>query len=100
METVCLVASCGLQFTAQPEAPAFVLAGASGWAVNELINSPPETPGEIRICSPLVIAPFRRLQFFSMLKVLRHEGHRFQQGANLIARSNTEAGSHCCSSTV
>jgi hypothetical protein len=26
--------STGLLFTAQPEAPAFVLAGASGWAVN------------------------------------------------------------------
>jgi hypothetical protein len=28
------------QFTAQPEAPAFLLAGASGWAVNNLINTP------------------------------------------------------------
>ena len=26
-------------FTAQPEAPAFVSAGASGWAVNNEINS-------------------------------------------------------------
>jgi hypothetical protein len=26
--------SCGLLFTAQPEAPAFMLAGASGWVVN------------------------------------------------------------------
>ena len=25
----------GLLFTAQPQAPAFMLAGASGWAVNE-----------------------------------------------------------------
>jgi hypothetical protein len=31
--------SCGLLFTAQPEAPAFMLAGASGWAVNGEINS-------------------------------------------------------------
>ena len=29
---------CLLLFTAQPEAPAFVLAGASGWAVNDWIN--------------------------------------------------------------
>ena len=28
-----LAASCGLLFTARPEAPAFVVAGASGWAV-------------------------------------------------------------------
>jgi hypothetical protein len=27
-------------FTAQPEAPAFVLAGASGWAVNDYANDP------------------------------------------------------------
>ena len=25
----------GIVFTAQPKAPAFVLAGASGWAVND-----------------------------------------------------------------
>jgi hypothetical protein len=30
-----LVASCRLLFTAQPEALAFVLAGAFGWAVND-----------------------------------------------------------------
>jgi len=29
-----IVASCDALFTAQPEAPAFVMAGASGWAVN------------------------------------------------------------------
>jgi hypothetical protein len=33
------VASCELPFTAQPTAPAFVSAGASGWAVNNEINS-------------------------------------------------------------
>ena len=27
-------------FTALPEAPAFVLAGASGWAVNDYVNDP------------------------------------------------------------
>lgn len=32
-------ASCGLLFTAQPEAPAETKAGASGWAVNHEINS-------------------------------------------------------------
>jgi hypothetical protein len=26
---------CGLLITAQPETPAFMLAGASGWAVND-----------------------------------------------------------------
>jgi hypothetical protein len=35
-----LVATCDPLFTAQPEAPAFVLAGASGWAVNEKKSSP------------------------------------------------------------
>jgi hypothetical protein len=34
-QTVDLVAFCRLLFTAQPEAPAVVLAGASGWAVND-----------------------------------------------------------------
>ena len=38
-QSVDLIASCGLLFTAQPKAPAFVLAGASGWAVNDSINS-------------------------------------------------------------
>ncbi len=38
--TVELTAFFGLLFTAQPEAPAFVLAGASGWAVNDYINDP------------------------------------------------------------
>ena len=33
--TVDLAAFFALLFTAQPEAPAFVLAGASGWAVND-----------------------------------------------------------------
>jgi hypothetical protein len=35
-----------VSFTAQPDAPAFVLAGASGWAVNDEINSlfTPVTP--------------------------------------------------------
>jgi hypothetical protein len=32
--TVDLAALIAPLFTAQPEAPAFVLAGASGWAVN------------------------------------------------------------------
>jgi hypothetical protein len=35
-----LVATCELLFTARPEAPAFVLAGASGWAVNEKAQAP------------------------------------------------------------
>jgi hypothetical protein len=30
-----LVAVCGHPFTAQPKAPAFALAGACGWAVND-----------------------------------------------------------------
>jgi hypothetical protein len=30
-----------LLFTAQPKAPALVLAGASGWAVNDPVNIPP-----------------------------------------------------------
>ncbi len=34
-----LVASCGLLFTGQPEAPAFIVAGAIGWAVNDQNNS-------------------------------------------------------------
>jgi hypothetical protein len=33
-QAVDLIACCGLLFTAQPKAPAFVRAGASGWAVN------------------------------------------------------------------
>jgi len=40
LRTVDLVASGGLLFTAQSEVPAFVLAGVSGWAVNDWINSP------------------------------------------------------------
>ena len=40
MHKSCLhVASCGFLFTAQPEAPARGKAGASGWAVNDEINS-------------------------------------------------------------
>jgi hypothetical protein len=39
LQTVDLVASCGLPFTAQPEAPASIKAGASGWAVNDETNS-------------------------------------------------------------
>jgi hypothetical protein len=39
LQTVELVASCELLFTAQPEAPASTKAGASGWAVNDEINS-------------------------------------------------------------
>jgi prepilin-type N-terminal cleavage/methylation domain-containing protein len=34
------VTPCGLLFTAQPKAPAFVLAGASGWAVNNQMQQP------------------------------------------------------------
>jgi hypothetical protein len=34
-----LVTSSGLLFTAQPKAPAFALAGAFGWAVNDYFNS-------------------------------------------------------------
>ena len=30
-----LVASCWLLFTAKPEAPAFLVTGAYGWAVND-----------------------------------------------------------------
>ena len=33
-----LLANSGLLFTAQPEAPAFVLAGASGWAVDKNLH--------------------------------------------------------------
>jgi hypothetical protein len=40
LETFELAAFFGLLFTAQPKAPAFVLAGASGWAVNDKINAP------------------------------------------------------------
>jgi hypothetical protein len=36
------VAPCGLLFTAQPEAPAFLLAAASGWAVNDEISTMPD----------------------------------------------------------
>ncbi|MCX7398547.1 MAG: hypothetical protein NT138_12830 [Planctomycetales bacterium] len=36
------VAPCAHLFTAQPEAPAFLLAGASGWAVNGEINTMPD----------------------------------------------------------
>jgi hypothetical protein len=35
MQGVDLVGSCELLFTAQPKAPAFVLAGVFGWAVND-----------------------------------------------------------------
>jgi hypothetical protein len=34
------VAPCGHLFTAQPEAPASTEAGASGWAVNDSIDTP------------------------------------------------------------
>jgi hypothetical protein len=37
--SVDVVAFCGLLFTAQPKAPAFALAGAFGWAVNDYFNS-------------------------------------------------------------
>ena len=37
---MCSALSASILFTAQPEAPAFVLAGASGWAVNDKITSP------------------------------------------------------------
>ncbi len=37
------VASSVLLFTAQPEAPASMLAGAFGWAVNDEINRLPAT---------------------------------------------------------
>jgi len=40
LETFELAAFFGLLFTAQPKAPAFVLAGASGWAVNDYVNDP------------------------------------------------------------
>jgi hypothetical protein len=32
---MCFELSVGILFTAQPEAPAFAMAGASGWAVND-----------------------------------------------------------------
>jgi hypothetical protein len=48
-QNVDLVESCGLQFTAQPEAPAFALAGASGWAVNDEINCP------LALCHALIL---------------------------------------------
>ena len=54
-QPVALVASYGLLFTAQPEAPAFLLAGASGWAINnnESKNTlTPATPAT-QSCSPL-----------------------------------------------
>jgi prepilin-type N-terminal cleavage/methylation domain-containing protein len=40
MRRVDFVTPCRLPFTAQPEAPAFVLAGASGWAVNNQTQQP------------------------------------------------------------
>jgi hypothetical protein len=39
-QNVDLAESCGLQLTAQSEAPASAKAGASGWAVNDEINGP------------------------------------------------------------
>jgi hypothetical protein len=44
-----LVESCGLQFTAQPEAPASAKAGASGWAVSDKINCP------LALCHALIL---------------------------------------------
>jgi hypothetical protein len=37
---MCFASSTGILFTAQPEAPASVLACASGWAVNDKMISP------------------------------------------------------------
>lgn len=62
----------GIAFTAQPEAPAFVLAGACGWAVNDQINSP------VASCRPLRrqdANAFRLMQFATKLRIrpaLRH----------------------------
>jgi hypothetical protein len=44
-QTVNLAAVFSLLFTAQPEAPAVVLADASGWAVNDSINNLPTRCG-------------------------------------------------------
>ena len=40
MRRIDFVTSCGLLFTAQPQAPASTKAGASGWAVNNQIQQP------------------------------------------------------------
>jgi hypothetical protein len=76
LQTIDLVASCGLPFTTQPEAPASIKAGASGWAVNDETKQPACVEGErfagpsdgLRFWSPNA-SPLRQAEWSQQAKI-------------------------------
>ncbi len=87
----------GLLFTAQPQAPVFMLAGASGWAVseanwNELPNASPLRQAEWR--QPLQFATADLIRFLDRRFGARNSGlarhwlprHRHSRLAGLLPR--------------
>jgi len=71
--------SFGVLFTAQPQAPAFMLAGASGWAVNEA------NWNELPNASPPRQAEWRQQMRFTTAELIRFLHRRFSTGNSRLA---------------